>query len=784
MLTKLRTVAVRIAIALLCVGVIGSAWDGPLAASLAHAEDAKLETRIIEGYESQGQAGTRVPIRIILTNPGEDLAGTLVVTTVNPAGGKDISYNQEVELAKGSTKTLWFSVPAFSYSSKNSKIEFRNKENGKTVELSGQKYLKLNMIDEQIIGGLTRDPDTLNFLSAIRLPSLLSIPLTPDDIPDDPGYLTGLKALVVNDFASDSLRPEQVEAIRSWVKTGGKLFLAGGAQYAKSAKPFADLAPLAATGTTQLTEMPNYAQFGGKELTLSSPLTLATGSLTDGVSVATESGVPIISTRNVGLGRVYSFAYDLADSAISGWSGNAGVWPAFFDTPANRNGGPLIYSNSFWQIDNALNQFPSLNSPKLGLLGLLFAGYVLLVAPLLYLLLKKLDRREWAWGIIPLFAILSTGIIYYVGASDKTSSLVHELNRFELDGSGSGKRISDAAVFVSKGGKFSLDLPASAQAMPFGSEMGSGVNAQLAGTTEASLHQLPDSLRVEWSNVDFWSVRKTHWENPREEKLGQFQVKARYEGTDIIGEVTNETEQPLTDVHVVSSGNLISVGDLAKGETKTFRGSVTNTTPYIGDIGYNMFNHSTPSYERQMQMISSYFTEMDISKRSDTWVVGWSKDKEPDFKAKGVSRFDRLNLWVQKVAVEKEQQGKLTYPTGVIPAQLSSSTAGIQYGDPGYMQVSSGTLEFEYRIPPTQKTYRYHDLTISQTEPVTSVQLEILNAKTTLWEPLPVSNSQHVIKGDISEYVNASQVIRMKATISGETGFWLPLISLEGTVAP
>ncbi|WP_058303172.1 DUF7408 domain-containing protein [Gorillibacterium timonense] len=793
MFTKLRTKIVRTFIAILCIGITASAFAPTWVKGTAHAEEAKLTTSIQIGYDGQGQEGKTVPVRVSLTNPNEDLSGDLVITTISPAGGKDVSYVKHVELPKGSTKTVWLSLPVLGYTSKNNKVEFfeGGVGKGKSVELDGKKTLSLNISSERIIGGLTRDPDTLNYLSAIRLPELYAVPLDNDSLPDEPGLLSGLEALVLNDVATDALRPEQIEAIKSWVRSGGTLYLAGGAQYAKTAKAFAELAPMKAEGTVQKDALPALSNFTGKELKLSSPVTLSTGALQEAETLIEEDGIPLLALRKAGLGKVYYFAYDLADPTLNGWSGNAPLWQTLFNgTNNNRGNGPMSYANSFWQIDNALNQFPSIKAPKLGLLALLFAVYVLLVAPVLYLILKKLDRREWAWGIIPFVAVISTGIIYFVGASDKSSTLVHELNRFELDGTGGGSRVSDAAIFVPRGGKFSISLPSSARAMPFDSSQGMGsINANLLGKSDVYLYGQPDNLKVEWNGIPFWSVRKTHWVNMQEEKLGQLKATASIKGSTLSGEVTNETSQDLTDVYVVSAGSLIFVGDLKIGETKSYTGSVAAVFTNNSDIGYRMFSstmgNSMNPYDRHQNMLSSYYTELDaVGKSSTTRVLGWSKDRTPDFKAKGVSRFDRLNLWVQEVQVERVTDGQVYFPYSSLKAQVVGNTGSLSSMNGDYLELTSGSLEFEYRIPATKEKYLYHDLTLAQAQNFPEVQLEIMNFSSKKWEALSMSNAQHIIAGDISDYLNNNQVLRLRATTSTQTSYWLPQITLEGTVSP
>lgn len=790
MRTKPWTHAVRLFAVALAIGLAASPL--PLSSGTVHAEGEKVKIGIEAGYDGQGREGSHVPVRISLTNPGKTLEGDLVLTAVSPAGGKDVSYVRHLELPEGSSKTVWLSLPALSYTVKNNEVKFMEGgvSKGKAVALDGKTAVSLRVTGYSLIGGVSRDPDTLSFLSGIRNPDLTSVPLTPDDLPDEAGLLSGLDALVLNDISSDALRPEQTAAIENWVKSGGMLILAGGAQYAKTAQAFPALAPLRPEGTAQRDSLPALAAFAGKELKPSAPVTLSTGTLQGAEVLLSEGDIPLIAVKQAGLGKVYYWAYDLADPSLNGWNGNASLWQAFFPfKQTNQGSGQMAFANNIWQIDNALNLFPSIKAPKLGLLALLFAGYALLVAPILYFVLKKLDRREWAWGIIPLTAILATGVIYVVGAADKSSVLVHELNRFELDGSGGGRRISDAAVFVPNGGKYSIGLPASASAMPFDTSQNMGnVSTALSGEPSAYLYSQPDSLKVEWRGISYWSVRKTHWENLREESLGKFRATATFAGNQLTGEIANETGQALSDVYVVWNGSLISVGDLAKGESKSYSGSYTGGFSN-GDIGFRMFPNTNGSrsypFEREQNLISHYFTQLNAAgKDSAVRVIGWSKDQNADFQAKGASRFDRLNLYSQEIPVQAVSGNRISVPFGSVKPQVTGSGNSAVFINGDYLEITAGSIEVEYRLPLIGGTASYQKLTLAEGNSKGGVQVELKNNKTGKWVPVTYQGGQFVLQDSVGDYLDNGRLLRLKATSTAQMPYWLPQLSLEGTVSP
>ena len=55
----------------------------------------------------------------------------------------------------------------------------------------------------------------------------------------------------------------------------------------------------------------------------------------------------------------------------------------------------------------ALSNLPSLEVPPAELLLAVLVGYILLIGPISYLVLRRLDRRELAWVTAPLLVLSS-----------------------------------------------------------------------------------------------------------------------------------------------------------------------------------------------------------------------------------------------------------------------------------------------------------------------------------------------------------------------------------------
>ncbi|MBC8080148.1 MAG: hypothetical protein H7X86_07370 [Gorillibacterium sp.] len=765
-------------------------------AGTASAEPSKLTLTIEAGYNGYAKEGRYAPVLFTLKNMGTDMSGDLVITTVSPIGGKDVTYIKHIELPEGSVKLISMALPGMNYNSKNNKVEFYKGgyAKGKTVSFADKAYITLGIKTNMLVGGLARDPDTLNFLSLIggTSASVSPVSLGISTLPDDPMLLDGLDVLVFNDVATDTLADGQTQAITDWVRGGGTLILAGGPQYAKTAKAFGSLAPLVYEGTQQVTSLSALEQKAGKPLKLTDPVSLATGRVKDGQVVLEQDGVPLLIKKTVGAGTIYSIAYDLANPSLSAWNGNAPLWQGILGSHVNPNLNAHTGSwmNTLYSIDNALNLFPSIHPPKFKTLSLLFILYIFVVAPLLYFILKRLDKREYAWGIIPIIAILSTAFIYSVGASDKSSTLSHELNRYVLDGSGQGKRLSYTAVFVPRGGTVAVSLPADAHAIPFSTDNGFGSPSnELKGTFDTLIYDEVDKQRVQWRDVPFWSVRKTRWQQPSLNALGQFTARAVINGSKTEGEVTNGTKTALTGVYIVANGQVISIGDLAVGDSKSFSNPIsTQPNVYSGDIANQMFIQSGNNYnenERERQMLTSYLEERTLNGQAHLpFLIGWSEDNISDVKVNGkAAKTDRLNMWVQPFDYTTVKKGSIQLPFGYVVPTITGQSMNNLFQDPnGYLNIEPGNLTIEYKLPIESKiTLTTMSVRLTDNVPLS---IEIWNINKEAWEPVPLGGAAWKADKNPEQYMGNNKIVRLKATATQQIGTRFPEISIEGTVSP
>jgi hypothetical protein len=767
-----------------------------------------IELQIETGYDGKIKEGQWFPVKFTVTNPTDDVSGDLVVQIVNPMGGNDTAYVKHLDLPKQTTKVVWMSLPGTSYSSSNNIIKFYKGDmsKGEVIPISkGNDYIAATPNPAVQVGVLARDPDTLNFLSLLQAKNMAVnvIHLKPDQLPGESVMLDSLDVIALNDFASDQLKEDQVGAITSWVNRGGTLVMAGGAGYPKTAKAFESLSPVTYTGTTSLSGLESLEKASGKELKLGTPFTVSTSSLKDGEVIYQEGQQPLFVRKDTGKGEVWYVAYDVALNPVASWNGNPELWEKVIQghqTGQSMKRGRPGYSfmNQFMEVQYALDFFPSLVPPSFFMLLIMFLIYVVLVAPFLYILLKKLDKREWAWVIIPAFSILSSMLIFMIGSSDKSSTLVHTLNTLELNGNGQGQRTSATAVFVPRGGDYEIELPKAARTIAGNTNQGFGSNGQLSGISDQHIRLDAERTRIGWSDVPYWSVRKAWIQNDELEPLGKFDVNLTVDSNGIKGEITNSTKSDLSDVHILINRNVYSVGELKAGEKKPVAlTSPTNVNNGNYDYGYLLFSHpngmnmgrrgNMDSHERERQLINSYMNYNNKGMNpGKPVVIGWSKDSQSLFKVNGKdASSDQLNLWVQEVDFQVVQGDKVSIPSGYISPVIVNNNTNQLFTEPnGMVVIGNGSITFEYGLPAIPGV-SYSKLNM-QMPPGAGIPqfltLELWNGEKQAWEPLNL-NTPLEKKDNLQAYItDGGTTIQMKATTTQQFGFQFPEVALEGTV--
>ncbi|OWA34454.1 hypothetical protein B9G55_19360 [Saccharibacillus sp. O16] len=799
---RLTKSGIMLLLSILIAASLLSVWS-----SRANAQEqtAKSGLRISTefGYGGKVNDSRWTPLKITLTSD-KDLSGDLVVQLMPQNGMGESTYARRVELPAGTAKEVTFAVPGSSYSKATSLIRFYpgSAEKGKPLAFTeGRTYLSSSSQYGGIVGVLASDPDTMNFMSLVQAnnTSVNVVPLEAQDIGSDPKLLEGLDVLVINDFATDTLNEGQLAAIHTWVNSGGTLLLGGGAGYSKSAAGLEDLSPIEASGGTVSVPASSLAVGSSAPLPAGAKLTAAQAASKKDAAVNYSSGkLPLIASMQVQSGHVWYAGYDLSLEPVASWAGSSQLWGKLLRDTLNWNsgmGGMSAANSSFganmYNLSFPLDFFPSLHMPKLTVLVWMLIIYVVVVAPLLYLVLRKFDKREWAWVCIPLVAILSSGTIYLVGSSDKTSEIAHTLSYVNLDGSGEGVRRSATALFVPRAGDYKVEFPAGTRLsmMEAGGNWMGGGGSGISGRLTNFVREESDKSELRLGDISYWSVAKFAVEEPGSQKTGQLDTKLVADDKgEVVGQVTNATGVRLEHAALVAGGKMYKLGTLEPNAQAKLGKGVSLSAGYY-DIGSYLFPQQTMGsdpYVRQRSMTQTLPVSNALnSGMQNAYLVAFAEDTKDTLNVDNKQvKNDRLSLYSQPVSIGLNTDLGLNIPYGYIGGKvIHTNTTQVNDDGMGRVGASPGTMTLGYSLPELANVNNAQlDVRISGGVPQT-IAVEIRNEKSGKWEAIKWNKGAASFKQASDYLVNGNQV-QLRIRVNEWTSMLLPEIKLKGAVQP
>jgi hypothetical protein len=467
------------------------------------------------------------------------------------------------------------------------------------------------------------------------------IALGPSDIPERPEPLGGLAAIV---WAGDSseLNEAQRRAVERWVGEGGRLVVIGGGDWQARTAGFADLLPLENLAAVDGVSQDAFAAFSGEAEAPVATATVSTGDLRDGATelIGADDGEVLVSMRPIGAGRVIFLGTDLATDEFRGWSGATRLWSRLLPTNAALEqffGGQFPVRQEMENaMSGALSTLPALDVPPAELLLVVIVAYILLIGPISYFVLRRVDRRELAWVTAPILVVLFTACSYGIGRTMKGGDVVvNEISVVRTTSEGGSATVDTFSGIVSPD-RSTYDLTVEADALIGQLQRPDGLPRQ-ASDVEIDQGE-PAHLRGLTIPVfGFEAVRATGIVEHQAALSVEWSTK---DGT-VVGTVTNTSEAAVEDVAYISMVGGERIGDLAPGASAEFQLPGTNFNGSSAADQVYGFGGSDGGDEQQRlvtlrrQVIDSLVgyasfgpVSVDIGRRGP-YVIGWRDEAGP-----------------------------------------------------------------------------------------------------------------------------------------------------------
>ncbi|MDP9482505.1 MAG: hypothetical protein M3P84_04695 [Chloroflexota bacterium] len=509
------------------------------------------------------RVGSWMAIEVDITNPGPPITGEIRL-----AGGSQgrTRFGVAVDLPTGSRQAhvLHVQPPAF-----GDKLDIALiGTDGRTI-LSKKVPFVLHDATQLLVGIVADRPDRI--VEGFRiggdkgaLPPATAI-LAPEDLPERVEAWGALDRLIWQDVDTARLSPAQVAAMRGWLAGGGRLVVVGGTAGPSSLTGLPDeILPYRPTATIDAPAETLRSLLGAIPVDAVAVPALA-GSAGEGRTLASVGDRVIAAERRYGNGAVALVGIDPTSSWIAASRASDGLWRSL--VPGRSNGGDVSGSDDSYMVQ-AVASLPSLALPPIGGLIVLLFGYILLIGPINYLVLRRLDRREWAWLTMPVLIVGFAVGAYAFGSALRGGDVL--INEVAVVRGAPGVEEGLGSVYV---GIFSPNRGNFQVRVPGGALLSAPVSTELAGGPDAGAGALDliqgDPARVRDLSIGFGSLRTLLAETPL--AVPRLTSDLRLENGTLVGTITNQSTQKLQNVAIVLGGNAVVLGDLEPGANETVR---------------------------------------------------------------------------------------------------------------------------------------------------------------------------------------------------------------------
>ena len=372
----------------------------------------KFKTSNCTGTVTFGAAGyvakdKEMPVTLDIFAAEKDFTGVMKVTLPGE-NGKGIAYQSAVKCKAGEKEKIVLNVPQLG---DPSAICFEIMDSFGVTELSEDVSFSdaknrngaFSEQAENLIGVLSGQSKELSYLNSLKIgeesdeESVKVVCYSKNSFPQTEEEFQGLDGMIIDSFDTKSLSGKQKSALKSWLKSGGKLLIAGGDQQIDSfeglEKTFGIIQEDVVVSELYLADADNTVQ----EL----PILMSNLQLSQKYEwEAYGDFEPEIGyTAEVGSGKISILRFSLTNSAFLQWSVRDKAAVEILSHFMGKDEDTESSDTSLWYVKKALYAF---------FYGVFFIFYILLMVTIAYYYLCKIKKREYIWIIVPVLALVFT----------------------------------------------------------------------------------------------------------------------------------------------------------------------------------------------------------------------------------------------------------------------------------------------------------------------------------------------------------------------------------------
>lgn len=760
-------------------------------------EDSNLSITFETGMDGKVKMYKGFPIKVTVVHKGEEsFSGDLVLrfaASENSVGAKVIPIHIEPGQTRIYTTSFAGTGDFVFYGPNNEQSIFLYEgdwQKGKEVDYSGKDNLQYSFIDQQVrtVGVLSENPDRLAGMKGL-MANLQFLNLNQDSFPKDAEGLDMLDYIIIDEYPISSLGEAEQKAIINWIENGGSL-IAGGTPDAKNA--YGNLYDSLPVKISSETVLPVAVVTANANQNIRfSDLLVFTGEFEwDLVQVAHEN-VPLIASTQLGKGHIIQTSFSIGDAPVTATEGY-NEWfinkvLTLFTTP--NQGFNQGYGNPLYWDFGEINEIFSDTLISTGELVLILVIYLIIIIPLLYFILKRMDKREHAWWLIPTISITVSLIIFVIGAKDRLfNPLMNQIGIYVAEEQ-SLNGMMTVSIQSNTSGSYQLVTDQNEyKPVPISRDYYTEVqNNQMAYFEEEQ-----DQLNITFPNVEYWSVRSVSGKVSKQIS-GGFEEQLKLEDQSLTGTITNNFPYEFENLFIWTGMNQYDLGPIQQGETVDV--NIQLTAGWLSSpVSSGYYPYSLNDLDAAVkESLQSTLANGTYQMLNDPVIAGFTKDKIVDVDMENRNaKINRTSLIAQPFAPEVHFQGEFSlfnndFSIEMVIVEGTPYGAGLPEVDPYFnkeIMLDPGVYQFIYQMPVgiKDKDVILESLNLHMNY-VANDTFTIFNSKTGDFELLNELGDSIEFTDNASDYLNKDNtiIIQVEKTDMQYPFVSIPELSMKGS---
>ena len=682
----------------------------------ASKNDAEYDLTISYGIDGKYKAQKYIPVTAQINNLEKDFNGEVEVRVPSDFIGGYDAYSKEVSASAGENISVTIPVKFLEGNNTGTVCII---ENGKVL-CEEKLLISSGRISDgnAFTGLLSDDPTALGYLGNItyfdsnysNTGKMTCVNLTEGLLGENGLNIDGLDVIIINNYNMANLSDNQYNSLNNWVNSGGTLLIGAGGNESKTInninKSFLNIT---SNGTSE-----QNVKTGSESLNL----ILSQITLEDSVVTVNSNENELVYSLDRGAGKILITTFDLGlEPFISSNDAVIMLQNMLLETfdkiyEQNYQGG---YYSGNYEINNILDNIPVENTVGTLTLGIILGIYAILVGIVLYLILKKMKKRDLTWVLIPTTAVVFTILIYVLGSRMKIKDVVvNSANIISVDEDGRGQINSYIGVASKNKGNIKIEKEEDLK-MQYMSD-----DYYYYGDTDYNAKTLRVKTTYTNDNSYFTVANNNVAEVNKFEVSGKEIVMPKLENTlkikngNLEGTIKNNLDADIKKLVIVSGKTVWDLGQVAKGEEISIndlesKGSfgIQGYAGLLNDEYYqSRWDDEIDSKDPKFKNIQRYTSLLTLLGDTDylgttTKIIAITDlpvDYSLNLESKSISNYN-LTAVIQEANIDfKDENGNISFPEGYFSYTVSELGNRVDYDYYNGYIYGEGEIVLDYKI--------------------------------------------------------------------------------------